>query len=107
MYTLVNQEKALVGAFSVIVKTGFGTNGLICGTSGEYRLPLHFLVSVPEQVGEVAQILVRALKVIVLILIQDSLLLAQHPHGEQHQQTSAKIFKLDKNIYCQLCIEVQ
>ena len=28
-----NQEKALVGAFSVIVKTGCGTNGSICGTS--------------------------------------------------------------------------
>ena len=27
-----NQEKALVGAFSVIVKTGFGTDGSICGT---------------------------------------------------------------------------
>ena len=28
-----NQEKALVGAFSVIVKTGYGTDGSICGTS--------------------------------------------------------------------------
>ena len=28
-----NQEKALVGAFSVIVKTGCGTNGSICGTT--------------------------------------------------------------------------
>ena len=28
-----NQEKALVGAFSVIVKTGCGTDGSICGTS--------------------------------------------------------------------------
>ena len=28
-----NQEKALVGAFSVIVKTGCGTDGLICGTT--------------------------------------------------------------------------
>ena len=28
-----NQEKALVGAFSVIVKTGCGTDGPICGTS--------------------------------------------------------------------------
>ena len=27
-----NQEKALVGAFSVIVKTGCGTDGSICGT---------------------------------------------------------------------------
>ena len=27
-----NQEKAPVGAFSVIVKTGFGTDGPICGT---------------------------------------------------------------------------
>jgi len=28
-----NQEKALVGAFSVIVKTDCGTDGSICGTS--------------------------------------------------------------------------
>ena len=28
-----NQEKALVGAFSVIVKTGCGTDGSICGTN--------------------------------------------------------------------------
>ena len=28
-----NQEKALVGASSVIVKTGCGTNGSICGTT--------------------------------------------------------------------------
>ena len=28
-----NQEKALVGAFSVIVKTGCGTDGSICCTS--------------------------------------------------------------------------
>ena len=28
-----NQEKALVGAFSVIVKTSCGTDGSICGTS--------------------------------------------------------------------------
>ena len=28
-----NQEKALVGAFSVIVETGCGTDGSICGTS--------------------------------------------------------------------------
>ena len=28
-----NQEKALVGAFSVIVKTGCGTDGSICGTT--------------------------------------------------------------------------
>ena len=27
-----NQEKALVGAFSVIVKTGCGTDGSVCGT---------------------------------------------------------------------------
>ena len=27
-----NHEKALVGAFSVIVKTGCGTDGSICGT---------------------------------------------------------------------------
>ena len=30
-----NQEKALVGAFSVIVKTGCGTDGSICGTNNE------------------------------------------------------------------------
>ena len=30
-----NQEKALVGAFSVIVKTGCGTDGSICGTNHE------------------------------------------------------------------------
>ena len=29
----INQEKALVGAFSVIVKTVCGTDGSICGTS--------------------------------------------------------------------------
>ena len=28
-----NQEKALVGAFSVIVKTGCGTDGSICGSN--------------------------------------------------------------------------
>ena len=28
-----NQAKALVGAFSVIVKTGCGTDGSICGTN--------------------------------------------------------------------------
>ena len=28
-----NQEKALVGAFSVIVKIGCGTDGSICGTN--------------------------------------------------------------------------
>ena len=28
-----NQEKALVGAISVIVKTGCGTDGSICGTN--------------------------------------------------------------------------
>merc|ERR1711994_255922 len=28
-----NQEKALIGAFSVIVKTGCGTDGSICGTT--------------------------------------------------------------------------
>ena len=27
-----NQEKALIGAFSVIVKTSCGTDGSICGT---------------------------------------------------------------------------
>ena len=30
-----NQEKALVGAFSVIVKTGCGTDGSFYGTSRE------------------------------------------------------------------------
>ena len=30
-----NQEKTLVGAFSVIVKSGCGTNGSICGTSDD------------------------------------------------------------------------
>ena len=30
-----NQEKALVGAFSVIVKSGCGTDGSICGTSDD------------------------------------------------------------------------
>ena len=34
MYTLVNQEKALVGAFSVIVKTGFGTDGSLVRVLG-------------------------------------------------------------------------
>ena len=29
----LNQEKALVGAFSVIVKTSCGTDGSICGTN--------------------------------------------------------------------------
>ena len=28
-----NQEKALVGAFSVIVETSCGTDGSICGTT--------------------------------------------------------------------------
>ena len=28
-----NQEKALVGAFSVMVITGYGTDGSICGTN--------------------------------------------------------------------------
>ena len=31
----LNQEKALVGAFSVIVKTGCGTDGSICGTNNK------------------------------------------------------------------------
>ena len=31
-----NQKKALVGAFSMIVKTGFGTDGSICGTTSKY-----------------------------------------------------------------------
>ena len=30
-----NQEKALIGAFSVIVKTGCGPDGSICGTSSD------------------------------------------------------------------------
>ena len=30
-----HQEKALVGAYSVIVKTGCGTDGSICGTKGD------------------------------------------------------------------------
>ena len=33
-----NQEKALVGAFSVIVKTGCGTDGSICGTTRDIIL---------------------------------------------------------------------
>ena len=33
-----NKEKDIVGAFSVIVKTGCGTDGSICGTS-RYRAP--------------------------------------------------------------------
>ena len=33
-----NQEKALVGAFSVIVKTGFGTNGSFYSTKQDYNL---------------------------------------------------------------------
>ena len=35
-----NQEKALVGAFSVIVKTGCGTDGSICGTSEHVANPV-------------------------------------------------------------------
>ena len=31
-----NQEKALEGAFSVIVKTGCGTDGSICGTNQDF-----------------------------------------------------------------------
>ena len=31
-----NQEKALVGAFSVIVKTGYGTDGSFYSTSHNY-----------------------------------------------------------------------
>ena len=34
-----NQEKALVGAFSVIVKTGCGTDGSICGTIVHTSIP--------------------------------------------------------------------
>ena len=33
-----NQEKALVGAFSVIVKTACGTDGALHSTSGERRI---------------------------------------------------------------------
>ena len=36
-----NKEKALVGAFSVIVKTGCGTDGSICGTN-EIITRLHY-----------------------------------------------------------------
>ena len=39
-----NQEKTLVGAFSVIVKTGCGTDGSICGTS--LYLTLQFLIMI-------------------------------------------------------------
>ena len=42
-----NQEKALVGAFSVIVKTGCGTDGSICGTSADDVLT----AQVPEDGG--------------------------------------------------------
>ena len=34
-----NQEKALVGAFSVIVKTGCGTDGSFYSTGGEGESP--------------------------------------------------------------------
>ena len=30
-----NQQKALVGAFSVLAKTGFGTDGALLSTSGD------------------------------------------------------------------------
>ena len=40
-----NQEKALVGAFSVIVKTGCGTDGSICGTRKE---PHNNMAELPE-----------------------------------------------------------
>ena len=46
-----NQEKVLVGAFSVIVKTGYGTDGSICGTiqiawPGFYNNPASDLPSI-------------------------------------------------------------
>ena len=34
-----NQEKALVGAFSVIVKTGCGTDGSFYSTSFDHLIP--------------------------------------------------------------------
>ena len=43
-----NQEKALVGAFSVIVKTGCGTDGSICSTSFYPHLS-----SIPGEEGEI------------------------------------------------------
>ena len=42
-----NQEKALVGAFSVIVKTGCGTDGSICGTNVEAAPEINGIVG-PE-----------------------------------------------------------
>ena len=39
-----NQEKALVGAFSVIVKTGCGTDGSICGTTPDNLLSIGMIV---------------------------------------------------------------
>ena len=42
-----NQEKALVGAFSVIVKTGCGTDGSIYGTN--YQLAVLFNWQFTEQ----------------------------------------------------------
>ena len=36
-----NQEKALVGAFSVIVKTSCGTDGSIFGTSNQFTRARH------------------------------------------------------------------
>ena len=43
-----NQEKALVGAFSVIVKTGCGTDGSFYSTSYnvEFRIPPQHSVTV-------------------------------------------------------------
>ena len=43
-----NQEKALVGAFSVIVKTGYGSDGSICGTNQDIELCDKGTVSLPR-----------------------------------------------------------
>ena len=50
-----NQEKALVGAFSVIVKTGCETDGALHSTSGEWKMQLpllHYLVYVLLYCGQ-------------------------------------------------------
>ena len=44
-----NQEKALLGAFSVIVKTGCGTDGSICGTT--LNLPLYLWPGYPRELA--------------------------------------------------------
>ena len=48
-----NQEKALVGAFSVIVKTGFGTDGSICGTNhySLFKVFAELIEDLPRNVG--------------------------------------------------------